>query len=342
MARRGLGTILVVMAMLLLAGAARAATPPPPCEGDPTWSNGVQPRFTLALDPGTQWQPSTGFYRVTVHGQGVADINKVRVCLRWLGAQAWQLGRELRLESANLTDAVYTVRVPPGLAPPPGNDYVVSGLIAHVAQLRVELRDKNDNLLFDEALRIGVTWSGWGYIAGLGAVVLVLAFLLVSSRNAPGGFGLLAIIARSDGTASLSQFQILLWSLVIGGSAIHVMVISGTLLQISQGTLVLLGIAGTAVLGANFSAARDAGAAAKPAVAPPPVVPRWSDLVVTARGAEIDITRVQMLFFTVVSAGFVLLTVAERQIVPDIPVEYLTLMGISNGVYLTAKFVPRA
>jgi len=71
-------------------------------------------------------------------------------------------------------------------------------------------------------------------------------------------------------------------------------------------------------------------------------VPLWSDLVVDSDGSEeIDVTRVQMLFFTV----------AARPLRPHprgarsarsrrSRTVFLLLMGISNGVYLTAKFVP--
>jgi hypothetical protein len=68
--------------------------------------------------------------------------------------------------------------------------------------------------------------------------------------------------------------------------------------------------------------------------------PKWSDIVTdTDRPAEIDVTRVQMLFFTVISAFFVALNIADAGVIPDIDPTYVTLMGISNGVYLTAKFV---
>ena len=70
--------------------------------------------------------------------------------------------------------------------------------------------------------------------------------------------------------------------------------------------------------------------------------PRWSDLVTDNNGlAEVDVTRVQMLLFTVISAFFVLLKIVESGTIPQIPDSYVALMGISNGVYLTAKFVGR-
>lgn len=68
--------------------------------------------------------------------------------------------------------------------------------------------------------------------------------------------------------------------------------------------------------------------------------PKWSDIVTdTDRPAEIDVTRVQMLFFTIISALFVALNIADTGTMPDIDTSYVTLMGISNGVYVTAKFV---
>jgi len=68
--------------------------------------------------------------------------------------------------------------------------------------------------------------------------------------------------------------------------------------------------------------------------------PRWSDIVTdTDRPAQIDVTRVQMLFFTVISAFFVALKIINTGLIPEIDQSYVALMGISNGVYVTAKFV---
>jgi hypothetical protein len=72
-----------------------------------------------------------------------------------------------------------------------------------------------------------------------------------------------------------------------------------------------------------------------------PRIPQWSDLVIASDGQnEIDVTRVQMLFFTVIVALFVVLRILSSDEIPAIPDGYLLLMGISNGVYLTAKFIP--
>jgi hypothetical protein len=62
-------------------------------------------------------------------------------------------------------------------------------------------------------------------------------------------------------------------------------------------------------------------------------------LVVNPESNEIEPSRVQMLFFTVIVALFVALRVLTSGKIPEIPIGYLGLMGISNGVYLTAKFI---
>lgn len=53
----------------------------------------------------------------------------------------------------------------------------------------------------------------------------------------------------------------------------------------------------------------------------------------------IDVTRVQMLFFTLITAAFVVLKVVSSYEIPPIPDGFMTLMGISNAVYLGSKFV---
>ena len=185
------------------------------------------------------------------------------------------------------------------------------------------------------------------------------------------------------------------------------MSLSGQLVEITGGTLMLLGIAGAAALGAKAhdeasgasaesaaakaeadkakadlaaahafaaaaaapadaarvaaqnQAAADANAKAELADAararadaktdpPDDQVPRWSDLIVNetvkedgTKTREIDVTRFQMLFFTLITAVFVLLTVVTTYVIPEISTGFVTLMGISNGVYLGSKVVQR-
>jgi chitodextrinase len=69
-------------------------------------------------------------------------------------------------------------------------------------------------------------------------------------------------------------------------------------------------------------------------------IPKWSDLIIWDGNNEVDVTRIQMLVFTLIAAGFILLKIGNESAIPDIPSGILLLMGISNGVYLTAKFIP--
>ena len=169
------------------------------------------------------------------------------------------------------------------------------------------------------------------------------------------------IIATPSGYASLSQLQIVLWTLVVAASAVYVMSLSGDLIQITDGTLVLLGIAGAAVIGAKVHTASQnptaqnvpPPTAGRPTTTPPQTAaatttpaartPLWSDLIVTEDihagtvSREIDVTRFQMLLFTLITAVFVLMNVVTTYVIPEIPTGFLMLMGISNGVYLGAK-----
>jgi len=186
------------------------------------------------------------------------------------------------------------------------------------------------------------------------------------------------------------------------------MALSGQLIVITNGMLVLLGIAGAAVVAAKAhneaqgataeataartatehasaeinKAAAEAAASANPgdvarsaaaeaaaktaaekaqfAIAakeradaqknpPDAQIPRWSDLIVNesvkddgTRTREIDVTRFQMLLFTLITAAFVLVNVLTTYVIPEISVGFQTLLGISNGVYMGSKIVQRS
>ncbi|HVN75218.1 MAG TPA: hypothetical protein VMT19_02795 [Thermoanaerobaculaceae bacterium] len=200
---------------------------------------------------------------------------------------------------------------------------------------------------------------------------------------------ILRIVTSERRYGSLSQFQIMLWTFVVGASALYVLVLTGGLIEITGGTLVLLGISGAATVAATLkttraeSAAQGQGAAppapapdpaapaagvqppqpggapADPAQQPLPVkstVPEWSDLIVSmewvkggiwdashgkwvdGRVTTVDVARVQMLIFTLTTAAFVVVRVITSNAIPPVPDGFVTLMGISNGVYVTSKF----
>src|SRR6185312_16449655 len=72
---------------------------------------------------------------------------------------------------------------------------------------------------------------------------------------------------------------------------------------------------------------------------PPQRKPMWSDLVVNEVNGQrdIDVTRVQMLYFTLITAAFVVMRVLTTYVIPEIPQGFQILMGISNAVYFGSK-----
>jgi len=66
--------------------------------------------------------------------------------------------------------------------------------------------------------------------------------------------------------------------------------------------------------------------------------PQWSDLIMSGdEGTEVDLSRLQMLIFTSITAVFTAITLINTGVIPDLPVGELALVGISNGVYLASK-----
>ena len=55
--------------------------------------------------------------------------------------------------------------------------------------------------------------------------------------------------------------------------------------------------------------------------------PQWRDLIVDPDTGAPEITRMQILLFTVVGAGFVLVRVLNYYVIPDIPPGHQILIG---------------
>jgi hypothetical protein len=332
-------------------------------------------------------------------------------------------------------------------------EFAVLGVAVPRADARILIFDSDSSPIVDVITVVGITQFWFAGILVIAAMVLITTLLwwVCSlrlsdiSRSKP----LLCLITTRRGFASLSQFQIVLWTFVVLASVIYVIALSGDLIEITTGTLVLLGISGTATVVAKAKSESDDK---KPVAVPDPIAatedytiaqyeadqlanevakatteeerenrqgaadeaaakaakakatleladamaaavqartviataqddakkaalekaqaaadavvldkkknlaiasayaakiirirhPSWSDLVMEEyQGRELDVTRVQMLCFTIVSAVFVLLSVTTNFVIPEIPNGYLVLMGISNGVYVTSKFAAK-
>jgi hypothetical protein len=347
--------------------------------------------------------------------QPIPDKASFFVCYRWKTKSddtQFDQTRPDQVERNNDgTTWTVTTTIPRQLQAPPPKAVPESAFpLVPLADVRIIAFKEDKTVAADASTVIGVThpfvaffWATFTIIV----MLIALCFIACKRLKHPGikkANWFLQIISTPSGYASLSQLQIVLWTLVVAACAVYVMALSGELIEITDGTLVLLGIAGAAALGAAAhtasqssaaAAAADAaqhdadnakidaaekgaaaaGAANAAAVAakniadtaamktqkaaetatnraaafkepPQTQVPKWSDLIISESTAisgavsrEIDVTRFQMLLFTLITAAFVLLNVLTTYVIPEIPTGFLTLMGISNGVYLGAKVV---
>jgi hypothetical protein len=141
-------------------------------------------------------------------------------------------------------------------------------------------------------------------------------------------------VSGKDGGASLSLAQILLWTILVFSASFYVLVASGKLLDLTNDVLMLLGIAGGASVIAKITAsAKDEKGLA--IAAPAPKEPKWLDLLQT--DGQADLYKFQMAIFTLLAALFVTGKIYGTLEFPLLPAGLLTLIGISNGVYLAAK-----
>lgn len=402
-------TRMLAMALGLLAALPAAATDLPGCEAPVQAVQPVPQRAVVLVNPATTWQPRGGEVIISIAAdRALLNAIAVRACLRWGTGQAsdtaairpYDTEAAVRIRPYELDTVVNAGVIVPNLpdAPEglltrllPAGKLRADGFgLVPAADLRV-IAVGRDGVLADQVFQVGIT-RPWNALAT--ALVLLAASLAVlhamAVRRGASGAGLLKLICTRERQASLSAFQILVMSMTVAFSAVYVMSLSGNLINLTPGTLVLLGMAGASGVAAALQppvvsagqaenladrAQLSAGQAhtdaqqiaalapggtqaaaaqllaeqtgreavalqlaaleARLRIAGPPL---WSDLIGPVDGSGgIDMARVQMLFFTLVTAGFVLLKVLNTYVVPDIPDYYLALMGISNGVYVAAR-----
>lgn len=176
--------------------------------------------------------------------------------------------------------------------------------------------------------------------AAMSGLVLLVGLLFVSAlfvgRLNP--LWILAELARhSSGRYSLSNVQILLWTMLVIFTLCFVWVSTGEIVAISSGVLVLLGISGgSSVLSRAIET--------KPASGAAPVErldAAAKDLVQAEDGNGFDLLRFQMLGFTLFTWSYSLLSVLHSEGLPEIPENLYLLMGISNATYLGGKLSDR-
>jgi hypothetical protein len=328
------------------------------CPARPPLAEGAPSAILVALDPDTLWRPRGSEVRFTISRPGgTVGVAKVRVCFGWSSPDGEfrksqdLIGSPQVRSVGNDNGVVEYGAVVPVLQRVPAGDWwprrlfsstnytFTGGFSVPVADMVVEVTTTSGQVVVS-ATQVGIT--NVSVAAAVVVVVLALVWLIMDRiarfRGIRGRNLLLRVISTRDGYASLSQLQIVLWTLVVAMSAVYVMTLSGNLISISDGTLVLLGIASAAALAARIPGS---SAPVEPVPGTPRAMPEWSDLVIPDRSKQdIDVTRLQMLAFTLITAGFVLIKVVVDYEIPAIPANFLVLMGISNGVYVGGLKLP--
>jgi hypothetical protein len=330
------------------------------CPRQPPGAEGAPSSIVVALDPDTLWRPRGAEVRFTISRPGgPVEVSRVRVCFGWSSpdkefhASHLLMGSPQVRSIGNGTGAVEYGALVPDLPHIPSDEWwprrlfsdsrytFTGGFSVPVADMVVEVTTPAGPAVVT-VTQVGVTSVSfaWVVVVGVLASIWLIVDRITRYRGIRGSNLLLRVIATQDGYASLSQLQIVLWTLVVAISAIYVMTLSGNLISISEGTLVLLGIASGSALAARMPGISGASATPKPVDAPP-TMPEWSDLIIPDRSKrDIDVTRVQMLAFTLITAAFVLINVMVDYEIPAIPANFLVLMGISNGVYVGGLRLP--
>ena len=187
--------------------------------------------------------------------------------------------------------------------------------------------------------RKAALWIAGG--AFLAAYAMIVLFWMVYTRDQSSAMSALwpvNLVRGHNGTASLSNLQILWWTLVVFALMVYVWVATGGLATLNNTILWLLGVGGAGSLAAkavaiNFKQNAPTieqlkGTPDKAAAS------AWQLISVNDR---LDLTKLQMLLFTVITGIYVVATVLSQVTFPEIPDELLMLMGISNGVYVLGK-----
>ncbi len=259
--------------------------PPPPPSADapdpaaracprffpPDSASGEKPHGSLTILSGTRWQPVGGEVRFVLTGMEKPPEDLV-VDFAWTsnrdkdGERCRRSPRVRLLPRDSTSDDDRTFRFA-ALVPAFGFDHPwIEGLghrtwtstvpLADVYVHGTVPRDRDAPLHVILTDSVGITTAWIAFVAaGIGAVVAWSVLALCASRRAvPGGY-FLGVISTPYGVASLSQFQVTIWTFVIGAGVVYVMMLTGNLIDIPATTLALLGVTGASLVGSKLEAA---------------------------------------------------------------------------------------
>lgn len=260
--------------------ASKPATPPGPGKQVASIQAAGTHRFGVALDSDMRWQAQGGIARVNVTGVEDPSAVTVTACFRWKYRPPATAPSDEKCHPVPVIRALPqdgetlpATTIPFGIEVPlswdvgrkkAGVDHVVAFVPASHLVVKVASADG----VAETVLTLGIT-SRWI------SAILTMVFLLILGITLHGFANdirlanvtfVLRLVAQGSGWASLGKLQILLWTIVVGGGAVFVITQTGTLIDISSGTLVLLGISGAAAVASQVKTKQETQSALPVAV----------------------------------------------------------------------------
>jgi len=268
-----LSRLLVLWVSLAMAQLGQSAAAENNCQAS---ANAGAPRGSLKVASTTRWEPVGGEILFTL-SELPSEAKTVSVWFNWRDVKDSMtcvpsprvlfISKSGVLGDSTKIEYTYSARLPPldGDAKSfpwiAGIKHWMFGNVIPLADVYV-LAGLKDDPSADASVpmvgSIGVSTRWLAFVIAIGLVGIAWGFLLswATARGIPGG-RLLRVISTPHGVASLSQFQIMIWSTVIGAGVIYVMLISGNLIDIPATTLGLLGVTGIALVGSKIQANAD-------------------------------------------------------------------------------------
>jgi len=166
--------------------------------------------------------------------------------------------------------------------------------------------------------------NGWGGKLAAAVVFLALGFLAFLSGGTKDRWSLLR---GWDGMASLGQFQMLWWTLVTASCFTVVWVNQLAVMEIDDSVLALLGVSAVSRIASGQLTTVNSKRRAF----------EWTDLLREEADTPLSVARLQALVFTVLLGVVAISTACLTSRLPHFDSQYIILLGISNGTYLTSK-----
>jgi hypothetical protein len=276
--------------------------------------------------------PANGKLRVTLDGAGI-DLRTHVPAFCFVGGKGASINASAQFVSQEGDRAVYDLRISREAADTLRAERDLWERIRGVpARLRVLAYVENQPAV-DQWLDVRISSVGWSATVGGALLVLLTLVCALFMRKLDPRDVVGELIRQPSGRYSLSNLQVMLWSLLVLFALTFAWISTGELIVLSNDVLAMLGIVGGSSVLARGVEKLDPAA---PAATAAPVEPDKSNLV-TDKDGNFDLLRFQMLGFTLFSLMYSLVSVLRSDGLPELPQSLYWLMGVSNATYVLGK-----